>query len=70
MRTSGILLAVSSLPSPYGIGDFGPQAYRFVDLMVESGTKLWQVLPLNPLGYGNSPYQPYSSKAMDEPRGL
>jgi 4-alpha-glucanotransferase len=66
MRTSGILLAVSSLPSPYGIGDFGHEAYRFVDHMVETGTKLWQVLPLNPLGYGNSPYQPYSSKAMDE----
>ena len=66
MRTSGILLAVSSLPSPYGIGDFGHEAYRFIDHMVETGTKLWQVLPLNPLGYGNSPYQPYSSKAMDE----
>ena len=66
MRTSGILLAVSSLPSSYGIGDFGKQAYQFVDSMVKAKTKLWQMLPLNPLGYGNSPYQPYSSKAMDE----
>ena len=66
MRNSGILLAVSSLPSSYGIGDFGKQAYQFIDLMVKAKTKLWQMLPLNPLGYGNSPYQPYSSKAMDE----
>lgn len=66
MRTSGILLAVSSLPSQYGIGDFGKEAYTFIDLLVKSKMKLWQVLPLNPLGYGNSPYQPYSSKAMDE----
>lgn len=66
MRTSGILLAVSSLPSPYGIGDFGQEAYALVDRLHQSGIKLWQMLPLNPLGYGNSPYQPYSSKAMDE----
>ena len=66
MRTSGILLAVSSLPSPHGIGDFGPSAYAFIDALSQSGIKLWQVLPLNPLGYGNSPYQPYSSKAIDE----
>ena len=59
MRTSGILLAVSSLPSAYGIGDFGKRAYQFIDLMVKAKTKLWQMLPLNPLGYGNSPYQPY-----------
>jgi 4-alpha-glucanotransferase len=66
MRTSGILLAVSSLPSTYGIGDFGPEAYTFIDQLATSGMTLWQVLPLNPLGYGHSPYQPYSSKAMDE----
>jgi 4-alpha-glucanotransferase len=66
MRKSGILLAVSSLPSPYGIGDFGPQAYRWLRLLKKAGVKAWQVLPLNPLGYGNSPYQPYSSNAMDE----
>ncbi|MGA0875537.1 MAG: 4-alpha-glucanotransferase [Bacilli bacterium] len=66
MRSAGILLAVSSLPSPHGIGDFGPHAYQFVDLLAKGNVKLWQMLPLNPLGYGNSPYQPYSSKAMDE----
>ncbi len=66
MRKAGILLAVSSLPSPHGIGDFGPSAYQFINLLKRSKTKLWQVLPLNPLGYGSSPYQPYSSKAMDE----
>jgi len=66
MRTSGILLAVSSLPSSHGIGDFGQEAYTFIDLLKRSGMTWWQVLPLNPLGYGNSPYQPYSSKAMDE----
>ena len=66
MRKSGILLAVSSLPSNYGIGDFGPQAYAWLRLLKKAGVKAWQVLPLNPLGYGNSPYQPYSSNAMDE----
>jgi len=66
MRQAGILLAVSSLPSRHGVGDFGPQAYAFVRSLKRTGAKLWQVLPLNPLGYGNSPYQPYSSKAMDE----
>ena len=65
-RLAGILLAVSSLPNRHGIGDFGPEAYKFVDLLEKSNVKIWQILPLNPLGFGNSPYQPYSSKAMDE----
>lgn len=65
-RKAGILLAVSSLPSVTGIGDFGPSSYRFIDLLSKSGMKCWQILPLNPLGYGSSPYQPYSSFAMDE----
>ena len=65
MRSSGILLAVSSLPSRHGVGDFGSEAYRFIDLLASTGMHYWQMLPLNPLGYGNSPYQPYSSKAMD-----
>lgn len=56
-RTSGILLHPTSLPGPYGIGDMGPAAYRFVDLLAESGQGLWQVLPLGPTGYGDSPYQ-------------
>lgn len=64
-RCAGVLLAVSSLPSKYGIGDFGKEAYRFIDDLKKGNFKIWQILPLNPLGYGNSPYQPYSSKAMD-----
>ena len=66
MRKTGILVAVSSLPSKYGIGDFGREAYRFLDDCKKAGIRIWQILPLNPLGYGNSPYQPYSSKAMDD----
>ena len=66
MRKTGLLLAVSSLPSKYGIGDFGHEAYRFLEDCNKSLIKIWQILPLNPLGYGYSPYQPYSSKAMDE----
>ena len=66
MRKAGILLAVCSLPSKHGIGDFGPSAFEWVDLLKESNVKIWQILPLNPLGYGNSPYQPYSSYAMDD----
>jgi len=56
-RKSGILMPISSLPSPYGIGSFGKSAYDFVDFLVETGTKCWQVLPLNPTSYGDSPYQ-------------
>ncbi len=59
-------MPVASLPSPYGIGDFGNYCYQFVDFLAECGVHVWQILPLNPLGYGNSPYQPYSSMAGDE----
>ncbi len=65
-RRSGVLLPVSSLPGTYGIGDFGKSAYEWVDSLEDSMTSLWQILPLNPVGYGNSPYQPYSSFAGDE----
>ena len=65
-RQAGLLLSVTSLPGKYGIGDFGPSAYEFIDLIKSAGFSLWQILPLNPLGYGNSPYQPYSSFAIDE----
>ena len=54
---SGILLPISSLPSQYGIGSFGKSAYDFVDFLEETKTKCWQVLPLNPTSYGDSPYQ-------------
>lgn len=66
MRKAGILMPVASLPSRCGCGDFGPQAYHFADLLKQAGLSVWQILPLNPLGYGNSPYQPYSSYAMDD----
>ena len=65
-RMAGVLMPVASLPSGDGIGTFGRSAYQFVDFLAETGFALWQVLPLNPLGYGNSPYQPYSSYAGDE----
>lgn len=62
-RSSGILLHPTSLPGPYGIGDFGPEAYRFVDFLQSAGQKLWQVLPLNPTGYADSPFQCFSASA-------
>ncbi|HKM93637.1 MAG TPA: 4-alpha-glucanotransferase [Prolixibacteraceae bacterium] len=64
-RKSGILLSVSSLPSKYGIGDFGKNAYKFVDQLIACGSSVWQILPLNPNGPGNSPYQAYSAYAGD-----
>lgn len=66
MKRTGILLPVSSLPSDHGCGDLGKYAYEFLDLLSDSGITIWQILPLNPMGYGNSPYQPYSSFAGDE----
>jgi len=62
-RRAGILLHPTSLPSPVGIGDLGPEAYRFIDFLKQSGNKLWQVLPLNPTGYGDSPFQCFSASA-------
>jgi len=62
-RKSGILLHPTSLPGPYGIGDLGKWAHRFVEFLAGSGQRLWQILPLGPPGYGNSPYQCYSSVA-------
>lgn len=65
-RVTGVLMPVASLPSDSGVGSFGKEAYEFVDSLVRMGMKIWQLLPLNPLGYGNSPYQPFSSFAGDE----
>ena len=62
-RKSGVLLHPTSLPSVYGIGDFGAEARRFVDTLEEAGQSLWQILPLVPIGYGNSPYQSTSAFA-------
>jgi len=63
LRTSGVLLHPTSLPGPFGIGDLGPEAYAFADFLIASGQRLWQVLPLVPTGYGNSPYSSYSAFA-------
>ena len=62
-RASGILLHPTSLPGPHGVGDLGPEAYRFLEFLHAAGHKLWQVLPLNPTGYGDSPFQCFSASA-------
>lgn len=59
MRKSGILLPVSSLPSRYGIGCFSKEAYKFIDRLKEAGQAYWQILPLGPTSYGDSPYQSF-----------
>ena len=63
MRSGGILMHISSLPSPGGIGDLGPEAFAFADFLHQSGMRLWQVLPVCPTGYGESPYQAPSAFA-------
>jgi 4-alpha-glucanotransferase len=64
-RSSGILLHITSLPSPYGIGDFGSEAYKFADFLAETHQRFWQILPLNLTctAYGNSPYSSFSAFA-------
>ncbi len=59
-RASGILLHPTSLPGQFGIGDFGREAYQFIDFLASTGQRIWQILPLGPTGYGNSPYQCHS----------
>ncbi len=63
MRASGVLMPIFSLASPYGIGTFGKAAYEFVDFLKEAGQTYWQILPLGPTGFGDSPYQSFSSFA-------
>ena len=63
MRTSGILMHISSLPSPYGIGTMGKEAYRFVDFLCKADQSWWQMLPVGQTSYGDSPYQSFSSYA-------
>ena len=63
MRKSGILMHITSLPSPYGIGTMGTEAYNFVDFLSKAGQSYWQILPLSPTGYGDSPYQAFSTFA-------
>src|SRR5687767_1941224 len=62
-RSSGVLLHPTSLPAGFGIGDLGPRAFEFIDLLASAGQRLWQVLPLGPTGYGDSPYQSFSAFA-------
>ena len=62
-RRSGILLHPTSFPGRFGIGDLGPAAYEFVDFLHAAGQQLWQVMPLGPTGYGDSPYQAFSAFA-------
>ena len=62
-RSSGVMLHVTSLPGPHGIGDFGPDAYRFVDWLASAKQRLWQWLPTTPVGPGDSPYQSPSAFA-------
>lgn len=63
MRASGILMPIFSLPSDYGIGTFGRKAYEFIDFLSNAGQRYWQILPLNPTNFGDSPYQSFSSFA-------
>ena len=62
-RSAGILLPLSSLPSPHGIGTMGRAAYEFADFLAAAGQRYWQLLPLGPTSYGDSPYQSFSSFA-------
>lgn len=62
-RSAGVLLHITSLPGPHGVGDFGPDAYRFVDWLAEAGQRVWQLLPMTPIGPGDSPYQSVSAFA-------
>ena len=63
MRASGILMHITSLPGPYGVGSMGKDAYSFVDFLKKAGQSYWQILPLTPTSYGDSPYQSCSTFA-------
>ena len=63
LRKNGILMHLSSLPSPYGIGTMGEEARKFVDFLHDAGQSCWQLLPICPTSYGDSPYQSYSTFA-------
>ena len=62
-RASGVLLHPTSLPGPYGIGDIGAAAFEWVNFLASAGCSIWQLLPLGPTGYGDSPYQCFSAFA-------
>ena len=61
MRASGILMPVFSLPGPFGIGTLGKEAFAFVDFLADAKQTYWQILPIGPTGYGDSPYQSFSA---------
>ena len=63
MRQQGILMPIASIPSAYGIGTLGKESYRFIDFLQKAGQSLWQILPLGPTSYGDSPYQTFSTFA-------
>ena len=63
MRQAGILMAVTSLPSPWGVGTLGGEARKFLDFLVQAGQSYWQVLPIGPTSFGDSPYQSFSTFA-------
>ena len=63
MRRAGILMPITSLPSAWGIGTLGDEARNFLDFLTEAGQSCWQILPIGPTGYGDSPYQPFSTFA-------
>ena len=63
MRCAGVLMPIFSLPSKYGIGTLGKEAYRFIDFLHKAGQSYWQILPISPTSYGDSPYQSFSSYA-------
>ena len=62
-RSAGILLSITSLPSPYGIGTIGKEARKFADFLKKAGQTVWQILPVGPTSYGDSPYQSFSTYA-------
>ena len=62
-RSAGVIMHISSLPGKFGIGTFGKEAYKFVDFLSRTGLSYWQILPLGPTGYGDSPYQSFSAFA-------
>src|SRR5580765_6185990 len=62
-RSAGVLLHITSLPGPHGIGDLGPEAYHFVEWLASAGQRVWQILPTTPVGPGDSPYQSVSAFA-------
>ena len=63
MRKNGVMLHITSLPGPYGIGSMGQPARDFIDLLERNGQSIWQILPINPTGYGDSPYASNSTFA-------